>query len=169
MSPRSAPCSTGYSITATYSSVDLEAGAPRLHRHRKETSFALLRGLCPRAPGIYRFPARMAAGRGGLRRPPFRSWNSALVASLRCHVLRPGLASISFSGRTAKYVCRNGHRRVINTLVLVQLRWPVLKWPCMAGFQVAAEVSRREPDLSLCRRKLARRQGVRLADVARCA
>lgn len=81
----------------------------------------------------------MAAGRGGLRRPPFRPWNSALVASLRCRVLRPGLASITFSGRTAKYVCRNGHRRVINTLVLVQLRWPVLKWPRMAGFQVAAE------------------------------
>src|ERR1700676_4953496 len=37
-------------------------------------------------------------------------------------------------------VCRNGHRRVINTLILVQLRWPVLKWPRMAGFQVAAEV-----------------------------
>ena len=54
-----------------------------------------MRGLCPRAPGIYRFPARMAAGRGGLRRPPFRPWIGALVASPRCRILRPGLASIS--------------------------------------------------------------------------
>jgi hypothetical protein len=28
-----------------------------------------MRGLCPRAPGIYRIRARMAAERGGLRRP----------------------------------------------------------------------------------------------------
>src|SRR5579871_2848016 len=28
-----------------------------------------MRGLCPRAPGIYRFIARMAAERGGFRRP----------------------------------------------------------------------------------------------------
>ena len=39
----------------------------------------------------------MAAGRGGLRRPPFRPWIGALVASLRCRVLRPGLASINSS------------------------------------------------------------------------
>jgi len=37
----------------------------------------------------------MAAERGGLRRPPFRTWIGALVASPRCHILRPGLASIS--------------------------------------------------------------------------
>jgi hypothetical protein len=28
-----------------------------------------MRGLCPRAPRIYRFRARIAAVRGGLRRP----------------------------------------------------------------------------------------------------
>jgi hypothetical protein len=39
-------------------------------------------------------------------------------------------------------VSRTDHRRVINTLVLVQFRWPVLKWPRMAGFQVAAEAAR---------------------------
>jgi hypothetical protein len=29
----------------------------------------------------------------------------------------------------------------INTLVLVQLRWPVLKCPPMAGFQMSTEVN----------------------------
>jgi hypothetical protein len=41
--------------------------------------------------------------------------------------------------RLRKNVCYNDYRWVINTLVLAQPRWPVLKWPRMAGFQVAAE------------------------------
>ena len=82
----------------------------------------------------------MAAEQGGLRRPPFRPWIGALVASPRCHVLRPGLGQYKpSSGWTAKNACRNRHLRVITTLVLVQFRWPVLKWPRMAGFQVAAK------------------------------
>jgi len=77
------------------------------------------------------------------RPPESRPLAGAPVASLRCRTLRPGLASIIlFRLAYKRNVCRNGHRRVINTLVLLQFRWPVLKWPRMAGFQVATEASR---------------------------
>jgi hypothetical protein len=53
-----------------------------------------MRELHPRAPGIYRFIARMP--RGGSA-PPTHSgrWVGALVASLRSHILRPGAGSIA--------------------------------------------------------------------------
>ena len=57
-----------------------------------------MRGRRPRAPEIYRFNARMArSGRSAPSRHSGR-WVGALVASLRCHVLRPGAVSISSSG-----------------------------------------------------------------------
>jgi hypothetical protein len=122
------------------SSADLGAGALKPHRHRKGKRLFLRWGRCPHGPWDLSLSARMAAERGGLRRPPFRTWIGALVASPRCQILRPSLASISPpQAGLRKNVCRNGHRRVINTLVLVQFRRPVLKWPRMAGFQVAAE------------------------------
>ena len=92
---RSAPCSTGCCITATCSSADLEAGAPRPHLHRKDEGFFTARALPSRSRDLS-LSARMAVGRSGLRRPPFRPWIGALVASPRCHTLRPGPASISF-------------------------------------------------------------------------
>ena len=50
----------------------------RTQEIRKEAS--LLRGLCPRAPGIYRFRARMAQKPGGRlgRRPAIPASGSAL-------------------------------------------------------------------------------------------
>ena len=53
-----------------------------------------MRGRCPRAPGIYRFIARMPRRR---LPPPSHSglWVGALVASLRSHILRPGEARIT--------------------------------------------------------------------------
>ena len=62
-----------------------------------------MRGRCPRAPGIYRFPARMAAEAAAS--PPTHSgpWVGALVASLRCHILRPGADSITSSGQFEKF------------------------------------------------------------------
>ena len=53
-----------------------------------------MRGLRPRAPGIYRFLARMPRRR---LPPPSHSglWVGALVASLRSHILRPDEASIT--------------------------------------------------------------------------
>jgi hypothetical protein len=54
-----------------------------------------MRGLCPRAPAIYRITARMVAERDGLRRPDLTGrWDGAPVASLRSRILRPGSVSI---------------------------------------------------------------------------
>ena len=99
-----------------------------------------MRGLCPRAPGIYRFPARMAAGRGGFAPPaiPALDRRSGRVPALPYPPSRPRQYTPP-SGSIVKNVCRNVHRWVINTLVLVQFRWPVLKCPRMAGFQVSTE------------------------------
>jgi hypothetical protein len=76
------------------SSADLEAGAPRPHRLRKEEGFVQCEGSALALPGFIAF-RQNGRGTGGLRRPPFRTWIGALVASPRCHTLRPGLASIS--------------------------------------------------------------------------
>src|SRR6202521_5290091 len=94
MSPRSAPCSTGCSITATCSSVGLEAGAPRPHRHRKERNSLYLGTPSPN-PWDLSLSRQNGCGVGRLAPPPFRPWIGALVASLRCPILRPGLARIS--------------------------------------------------------------------------
>src|SRR3984885_6898011 len=143
MSPPSARCSTGCSITATCSSVDLEAGGPRPRRPRRGTrAFFDARALPSRSRDLS-LSARMAAEWGGLRRPTIPDLNrrSGRVPALPYPPSRLGQYKPS-SGWFAKNACRNRHRRVINTLVLVQFRWPVLKWPRMAGFQVAAEEAR---------------------------
>src|SRR3984885_14572776 len=143
MSPPSARCSTGCSITATCSSVDLEAGGPRPRRPRRGTrAFFDARALPSRSRDLS-LSARMAAEWGGLRRPtlPDPNRRSGRVPALPYPPSRLGQYKPS-SGWFAKNACRNRHRRVINTLVLVQFRWPVLKWPRMAGFQVAAEGGR---------------------------
>ena len=59
-------------------------------------------GLCPHAPGIYRFTARIAGLLGAAGAAPPRwcalphsgRWIGAPVASLRCRTLRPGPTSI---------------------------------------------------------------------------
>jgi hypothetical protein len=75
--------------------------------------------------------------------PPSRNPGSrvgAPVASLRRRILRSGLASILLPGSLSRKKCLlKPVRQGINTLVLAQLRWPVLKWPRMAGFHVATE------------------------------
>lgn len=85
------------------------------------------RNIGPRAPGIYRFPARMAAGRNGLRAPaiPALERRSGRIPALPCPPSRSGQHKAP-SGWIAKNVYRNGPA-VINTLVLAQFRWPVLK------------------------------------------
>ena len=45
-------------------------------------------------PWDFSLSARMALGGAAHRRPSFRLLDSALVASLRCHILRPGKVSI---------------------------------------------------------------------------
>ena len=47
-----------------------------------------MRGCCPRAAGIYRFRARMAAERGGLRRRSHSGCWTVLRSSLRNRILR---------------------------------------------------------------------------------
>src|SRR5713226_6424640 len=121
MSPRLARCSTGSCITATCSNAGLEVGAPRPHLHRKEEGLFDARALPSRSRDLS-LSARMAAEPGGLRRPPFRTWIGALVASPRCRVFRPGLASIRLFRPDCEKCLPNDHRRVINTLVLVQFR-----------------------------------------------
>jgi hypothetical protein len=67
--------------------------------------------LCVEFPGCFRYWTgsrtevtsdfeRTISPRGGrlLRRPPFRPWIGALVASQRCRTLRPGLASCRSDG-----------------------------------------------------------------------
>jgi hypothetical protein len=62
-----------------------------------------MRGLCPRAPGIYRFRARMWLALGRLAPPPHSGrWVGAPLASLRCRTLRPGEPSINQSPRERK-------------------------------------------------------------------
>jgi DNA replication protein DnaC len=55
---------------------------------------------CPRTPGIYRFPARMTAERGGSRRPRHSGTRTgAPVASQRCRILQPSDVSIGLALR----------------------------------------------------------------------
>src|SRR5215472_12013882 len=101
MSPPSARCSIGCCIMATCSSAVREAGALRLRLLLKGKVLCSLRGLCPRAPGIYRFPARMGSPAcGAAPAAPSHSsrWVGAPVASLRGRILRPGEASINPHG-----------------------------------------------------------------------
>src|ERR1700731_2063719 len=49
----------------------------------------------------------------------------------------------SVTVRCRKNICPNDLPQGINTLVLVPLRWPLLKCPCMAGFQVSTEAEGR--------------------------
>jgi hypothetical protein len=105
-----------------------------------------MRGLRPRAPGIYRFLARMPRRR---LPPPSHSglWVGALVASLRSHILRPGEARItepvvssqSFLLPPAAVV---GYK----VLSLARFRWPVLRCPSLAGFEVSPEVQKGQGD-----------------------
>jgi hypothetical protein len=54
-------------------------------------------GLCPQTPGIYRIFRQNVCSRLGRQAPPRHSgrWVGARVASLRCPILRPGVASIN--------------------------------------------------------------------------
>ena len=65
-----------------------------------------MRGLCPRAPGIYRFRARMWLALGRLAPPPHSGrWVGAPVASLRCRTLRPGEPSITNPSARESLAC----------------------------------------------------------------
>ena len=73
--------------------------------HNPKERSSLLRGRCPRAPGIYRFPPEWAQ-RAAARRPSFRPLIGAPVASLRCRILRSGEVSISRSrDQKGKNIC----------------------------------------------------------------
>jgi len=62
-------------------------------------------GRCPQTPGIYRLAARMARFLGAARAaPPFRPLVGALVASLRCRILRPGEVSIDRVGQVQEVI-----------------------------------------------------------------
>jgi hypothetical protein len=74
-------------------------------RKTKGRNFFFDWGSAPN-PGIYRFAARMDCEERGRRRPrPFRPLIGAQVASLRCPILRSGLASVNqpASQRTETY------------------------------------------------------------------
>jgi hypothetical protein len=114
---------------------------------RKE-AFLTARALPSRTRDLS-LSARMAAERGGLRRPAIPDLNrrSGRVPALPCPPSRPRQYKPT-SGWISKNVCRDARRQVITTLVLVQFRWPVLKWPRMAGFQVATEAASRRVRLT---------------------
>lgn len=77
------------------------AGAQRPPPHPNKENRSLLRGLCPRAPGIYRFRARMQKGRPS--RPALRPLcRRAPVTFLRCRILRTGVVSLQLLPRFRK-------------------------------------------------------------------
>jgi hypothetical protein len=67
------------------------------------------------------------------------------------NILRPPVGrgrGLRLSVRLWKSLAQTGYERVKLTHVLGAARWPVLKWPPMAGFQVAAEERLTEPAAS---------------------
>jgi hypothetical protein len=91
------------------------------------------------APGIYRFPPEWLRGEAACAArhsgPGSALWSRPRVAVSS----GPGAASISSSERIAKKDLPKrpsaGYKYSCSEL----LRWPVLKWPRLAGFQVATE------------------------------
>ena len=72
-------------------------------------------GLCPHAPGIYRFPARMAERRGGWRRPAIPAAGSALrshpCVAVSSAQVRPVYSAPQRPGRyNCKKACQTGYR-----------------------------------------------------------
>jgi hypothetical protein len=51
-------------------------------------------GTSPQTLGIYRFPAGMFCRRAALPPRHASPWAGALVVSQRCHIFRPGSASL---------------------------------------------------------------------------
>ena len=107
---------------------------------------AYLGTLSP-TPGIYRVYARMLLPKGRLAPPqPFRplSRRSGRIPALPY----PPPRSRQYKSAVVflqKMFARDNLSQGINTLVLVPLRWPVLKCPRMAGFQMSTEGRRRRP------------------------
>src|ERR1700693_6296389 len=158
MSPQSAPCWIACFITATCSSVDLEAGAPRPHRLRKERNSLYLGTPSPNPWDLARFCHPI--GIGNPKTEPGRSaahprpgwYGLAPESALGSHpcvalssapvphsVNQKRLGGAGNCSSLIENCLRNPRRRGITDLVLRLVRWPVLKWPRMAGFQVAAE------------------------------
>jgi hypothetical protein len=91
-----------------------------------------MRGRCPRAPGIYRFGARMLRcllQRGEFIRPRHSgSCVGALDASLRCHTLRAGVFSI--------LSCPRFHYKNIAPGKTARYNYSCSGWLPLAGFEV---------------------------------
>jgi len=115
-------------------------------------------GLCPHTPGICRAGAipcgwlsqsqkqkperRIACGSGSWSGPASR--RSGRIPALPYPPLRSALLYYKpqpdkIINPNHENICTNGLYQGINTLVLVLLRWPVLKRPPMAGFQTSTE------------------------------
>jgi hypothetical protein len=88
-----------------------------------------MRGLCPRAPGIYRFGPEWHQSLEGDREValPFQRLAGARVASLRCPILRPGTDQYTSVDFILEKALPLSGGQGINELVLVSFRWPVLK------------------------------------------
>ena len=76
--------------------------------------------------------------------PPHHSGPWAALWSHPCVAISSASGELSINSRLVSLlntVCTRTLRQGINTLVLVPLRWPVLKCPLMAGFQMSTEDS----------------------------
>src|SRR5579863_4907753 len=106
-----------------------------------QLSYPFTWGRCPQTPGIYRFGARMAAWLAERLTPPRAI--PAAESALRSHpcvaVPSAQVQSVYPLADSQQNVCSRALSQGINTLVLVPLRWPVLKCPPMAGFQMSTE------------------------------
>jgi hypothetical protein len=108
------------------------------HRNAKVRCFHL--GTLSPNPWDLSLLRQNAARRAACAAPPFRllSRRSGRIPALPYPPPRLGqYKSVAHSRR--KNVCPNNLPQGINTLVLVPLRWPVLKCPRMAGFQTSTE------------------------------
>jgi hypothetical protein len=69
----------------------------------------------------------------------------AAESALRSHpcvaVSSAQVRSVYLRTQYPKNICPNDLRRGINALDLVLLRWPLLKCPSMAGFEMSTEAS----------------------------
>jgi hypothetical protein len=99
-----------------------------------------MRGLCPRAPGIYRFGTGIL--RMGRRISPlrFQPLDGAPVAFLRSRILHPGSTSIRrLCPVRRSFLLPVLRQWGITTVVLPLACWPVLRCPRLAGFEVSPE------------------------------
>src|SRR5712692_8801292 len=119
----SRPCWTASSITATCSSAARGAGAPKPPPPMQQvTNDFAARGLRPCDPPK-------------TKSKPFYEGKTEESRALPL----VGTEGLRFTAGLWKRLAQTGYERVKLNHVLGAARWPVLKWPRMAGFEVATE------------------------------